>query len=211
MAKDVTNLANRQTSRVKWHEYNGGEYFVTICTNNRIHYFGEIIDGTIKLTEIGEYLKTQIENTETHYPYANVLLWTIMPNHIHMIVNIDYKKIPYDRSMRDVTPGTDATRTRHDTRTWHATRTRHATSLQTNDDNKNEKMRNIANEQGWLSVCIGGIKSSLTRYAHEHNIPFGWQKRFHDHIIRNQWEMNRIAAYIINNPLIWFRDRNNPH
>lgn len=109
MAKDVTNLANRQTSRVKWHEYNGGEYFVTICTNNRIHYFGEIIDGTIKLTEIGEYLKTQIENTETHYPYANVLLWTIMPNHIHMIVNIDYKKIPYDRSMRDVTPGTDAT------------------------------------------------------------------------------------------------------
>jgi REP element-mobilizing transposase RayT len=192
MAKNKTNFANRQTSRAKWHEYNGGEYFVTICTNNRIHYFGEIVDGAIQLTEIGAYLKTQIENIKTHYPYANVLLSTIMPNHIHMIVNIDYQKIPYDRSVRN------------------ATRTRHATSLHVNDDNKNEYMRNIANEQGWLSVCIGGIKSSLTRYAHERNISFGWQKRYHDHIIRNQLEMNRIAEYIINNPLIWFRDRNNP-
>lgn len=36
---------NRKSPRATWHKYNGGEYFITICTKNRIHYFGEIVDG----------------------------------------------------------------------------------------------------------------------------------------------------------------------
>ncbi len=30
------------TKRASWHDYNGGEYFITICTKDRVHYFGEI-------------------------------------------------------------------------------------------------------------------------------------------------------------------------
>ena len=30
------------SARANWHDYNGGIYFVTICTKNREHYFGEI-------------------------------------------------------------------------------------------------------------------------------------------------------------------------
>ncbi len=30
------------SARANWHDYNGGVYFVTICTKNREHYFGEI-------------------------------------------------------------------------------------------------------------------------------------------------------------------------
>ena len=30
------------SARANWHNYNGGVYFVTICTKNREHYFGEI-------------------------------------------------------------------------------------------------------------------------------------------------------------------------
>ena len=60
-----------------------------------------------------------------------------------------------------------------------------------------------------LGSVIRGIKSSVTRFANDNRIPFQWQNRYHDHIIRNQRELNRIAAYIENNPLIWYRDRNN--
>ena len=173
------------------------------------------------MTEIGQYLKTQIENTETHYPYAKILLSTIMPNHIHMIVSIDNNKTPYNRtrcrdaachvhnSRRATSIQSDRTLSFDDN-----ARTPHATSLQLQRDQQddcvnNDKMRDTANKQGWLSVCIGGIKSSVTRFANEHHIPFQWQKRYHDHIIRNQREMNRIARYIENNPSIWYRDRNN--
>ena len=37
-----------------------------------------------------------------------------------------------------------------------------------------------------------------------------WQLRFHDHIIRNETELNRIRRYIIDNPKNWAEDENNP-
>lgn len=207
------NLSNRKTPRANWHKYNGGEYFVTICTKDRIHYFGEIADGKIHLTDIGEYLKTQIENVTSHYPYAKILLSTIMPNHIHLIVSIDNNKTPYDRTSVGTRRATSIQSDRTLSFDENA-RTPHATSLQLsvdqpNENVKNDVMRDVANRQGWLSVCIGGIKSSVTRFANECNIPFKWQKRYHDHIIQNQRELNRIAGYIENNPMIWHRDRNN--
>jgi hypothetical protein len=37
-------------------------------------------------------------------------------------------------------------------------------------------------------------------------MPNGWQSRFHDHIIRNEEEFQRISHYIANNPLNWQKD-----
>jgi REP element-mobilizing transposase RayT len=68
-------------------------------------------------------------------------------------------------------------------------------------------MRNIAGRQSLLSIVIGGLKSSVTKYAHQHDIPFAWQTRFYDHIIRNQDELNMIATYIENNPANWKEDK----
>jgi hypothetical protein len=38
---------------------------------------------------------------------------------------------------------------------------------------------------------------------------FGWQSKFHDHIIRNHEEYLRIENYIINNPKNWKEDKFN--
>lgn len=72
---------------------------------------------------------------------------------------------------------------------------------------KNEIMRDIAEQCGLLSTAMGSLKSALTKYANLNKIKFGWQTRFHDHIIRNQDEMNRIAAYIENNATTWESDK----
>ena len=37
-----------------------------------------------------------------------------------------------------------------------------------------------------------------------------WQRDFYEHIIRNDDEYQRIAAYIINNPRKWDLDKINP-
>jgi len=58
-----------------------------------------------------------------------------------------------------------------------------------------------------LSSIIRGYKSAVTGFANNNNIDFGWQSRFHDHIIRSMDEYYRIADYIINNPANWLEDK----
>lgn len=173
------SLPDRKTVRLCDYDYAEGEYFVTICTEGRVHYFGEIEHGEIQLTKIGEYLKMQIENIHTHYPYAEIPLFTIMPNHVHLIVIID--DVPYVR--RDAA--------------------RHVPTT------KNERMFVVAHCQGWLSVVVAGIKSAVTRFANENNITFAWQQRFYEHVVRSRTEMNRIAEYIEQNPYNWVTDEYN--
>ena len=78
------------SARAWWHQYNGGTYFVTICTKNREHFFGEIENSVMTLTEIGEHLKEQILATPKKRPDMNLEIPTfaIMPNHVHLIVVI---------------------------------------------------------------------------------------------------------------------------
>jgi hypothetical protein len=81
-------LPQRKTPRAQWIEYNTGIYFVTVCTQNFIHYFGEISNGEIQLTELGNYLVTQIEESNQHHSYIEVLQYVVMPNHFHAIVEV---------------------------------------------------------------------------------------------------------------------------
>ena len=207
------------------HDYSGGAYFVTICCEDRECFFGHIVedgDGEKKmiLNDIGRYAEQVLTCLPLHSPYAAVPLWVVMPNHVHLIVVIDGEKTPYERRGNvETRHATSNDSPFHPVETRHATsndspfrpvETRHATSLhEPNPKPTNEKnafMQEIANMQGWLSVAVGGFKSAVTKYAGENNIEFGWQTRFHDHIIRNQEEMNRIAEYIENNVAKWKED-----
>ena len=167
------------SARATWHDYNGGAYFVTICTRDMEHYFGEIVDGEMNMTEIGEYVQQCIKNIPQHNTYANVPAFVVMPNHVHLIVIIDDENA--DSICRDVP--------------WRVS-----------TYGKNETMQTIANQQGRLSTMIGGFKQSVTRYANANSISFAWQTRFHDRIIRDHDEMNRIAEYIENNVARWESD-----
>ncbi len=60
-----------------------------------------------------------------------------------------------------------------------------------------------------LSSIIRGFKSAITKKSREILPNFAWQSRFHDRIIRNEQELNKIRQYIIDNPQMWERNRNN--
>ncbi len=61
-------------------------YFVTICTKNREHFFGEIIDGEMILNKYWKIVHEEI----TSPIRKNICIDTfiIMPNHIHAIIVI---------------------------------------------------------------------------------------------------------------------------
>ena len=67
------------------------------------------------------------------------------------------------------------------------------------------------NKNNNLSVIIGSYKSTVTKQINRIDKPaFQWQKSFHDHIIRTTNSLNNIREYIVNNPLTWNNDENNP-
>jgi len=60
---------------------------------------------------------------------------------------------------------------------------------------------------GTLGVIINQYKRTCTINARRIHADFGWQSRFHDHIIRDGQEFDRISEYIQNNPKNWGKDK----
>lgn len=194
-------LHDRKSPRAQWHDYNGAEYFVTICTKNRLHYFGEVVDGTMQLTDVGKYASQCIMKISEIHPDAEMPLFVIMPNHIHMVIILDGGAgmsspvgLPHCDSPTDDNPTNDSPTNDN------------PTNDNPTSNGKDPEMQRRANRCGRLSHIIGQFKSAVTRFARENQIPFSWQPRYHDRIVRNRGEMNRIALYIEQNPMKWETD-----
>lgn len=54
-----------------------------------------------------------------------------------------------------------------------------------------------------LPAIIRAYKSSVKKFANINQIPFAWQSRYYDRIIRTEKELNNVRQYIINNPSQW--------
>jgi REP element-mobilizing transposase RayT len=205
------------SARAKWHDYNGGEYFITICTGGREYYFGEVRDNEMILSVIGKYTVDNLERINQHYPYCVVPLFVVMPNHIHAIVVIDEKpyvnNIPNAPNVFNVeTMCTSSLQQKQTTppTTLDVTDVTDVKTMCTSSLQKklvDEKMQSVSVRRGKLSTAMGGFKRAITRFSNENKINFAWQTRFHDHIIRSQDEMNRIACYVENNVTTWENDK----
>jgi putative transposase len=81
---------SRRSVRLKDYDYSQqGAYFVTICAKSRKCLFGEIIDGEIRLNEIGVTIRDQwVRSTEVRKEIY-IDEFVIMPNHLHGIVVIE--------------------------------------------------------------------------------------------------------------------------
>jgi putative transposase len=61
-----------------------------------------------------------------------------------------------------------------------------------------------------LSQLIGAFKTTSSKLIHQNGlIDFKWQRSYHDRIIRDEYELNRIRNYIKTNPQNWAKDREN--
>ena len=182
-------------------------------------YFGDVVDGRMELSEIGEWTVKQIEQTAIiRQNDVEIPLFVVMPNHVHLIV-------VYNR----VVPCRDASNASESNASVLNAFASNASESNASESNASESnvsaCRDTSNmdargktdargaslrfgpQSGNLASVVRGIKSAVTKYANEHDIPFAWQSRYHDHIIRNQLEMNCIANYIQNNPMKWELDR----
>ena len=146
---------------------------MTICTQHRVNYFGEMKGTQIQLNHIGKIATDCWLDIPEHFHNTALDEFVVMPNHIHGIV---------------VIKGNDL--------------------VGNNDRCSLLKNRNMQA----LPKIISQYKSSTTRIIRKQyaNHPFGWQKSFYDHVIRDEPSLHDIREYIHNNPLNWELDENNP-
>lgn len=194
-----------ESTRLLNYDYSSdGAYFVTVCTKNKQHFFGEIINGklsNIKQTQIVQKCWFDLPNH-----YANCVLdkFVIMPNHVHGVVFIDngIKGVKCD----------DVDNRFGGIKTSGVETGFKPVSTDINQCTKQNQINNQHTKHYSLSEIIRGFKTFSARRINEMQNTSGqpfWQSRFYEHVIRDDRALNRIRQYIIDNPINWQDDRNN--
>src|SRR5690606_10235313 len=76
-----------ESARAPWWDYGrSGSYFITICTKNREHYFGEINEGKMVLSPTGVIADLLWHEIPYHSQNVELDEFVVMPNHIHGIL-----------------------------------------------------------------------------------------------------------------------------
>jgi putative transposase len=165
-----------------WDYANNGAYFITICTQNREHFFGNIKNGIMQLSEIGKLAAQFWYEIPNHFPMVELGNFVVMPNHVHGILIID----------------------KTNDEPFVETRQCLVSNIENNSIIGSSRFQNQG--KNTISSIVGSYKSIVTKMSRQIDPNFGWQSRFHDHIIRNSESFENIQHYIEQNPSKWKED-----
>ncbi|MHB8194129.1 MAG: transposase [Bellilinea sp.] len=84
---DPTAPHHRRSIRFPGYDYaEPGAYFITLCTHNREHLFGEIVNGEMVLNEFGQIVHDQWLQIPARFIHVELGEFVVMPNHFHAIM-----------------------------------------------------------------------------------------------------------------------------
>ena len=173
----------RSSLRLRGFDYaSPGAYFVTVCTWRRNCLLGDVVDGEVRLSPLGEIVTDCWKGISEHLPYAAVDVSIVMPNHMHGILFLHGE--------------------RPSAGTVGAT---HASPLHIPDTTSGQALSS-------LSAVVGSYKAASTRLINRQRGTAGdpvWQRGFYEHVIRDEADLHRIRRYIEENPLRWAEDEEN--
>jgi putative transposase len=81
---------HRNSIRLRGRDYaRPGAYFVTICTHQRAHLFGEIDHGQMRLNAAGLIVAQEWNRLPSRQAGLGIDAFVIMPNHLHGVIMLD--------------------------------------------------------------------------------------------------------------------------
>ena len=185
---------HRRSIRLKGYDYTQpGAYFITMCAYQRMHVFGEVINGEMKLSALGKIVREEWLRSAEIRKEIQVFEdeFIIMPNHLHGINWI--VEAPNMNRAHAMRPNTIP-----------------PTSMPPKPQKPDVRRASLRRVPRSLGSFIAGFKASVTSRAERNlNMTGIWQRNYYEHIIRNDRELNNIRWYILNNPLNWQLDRDN--
>ncbi len=192
------DLHQRRSLRLAGYDYaRPGAYFLTLCVQGRECLFGQVVGDEMRLNDAGHMIETWWHKLPQKFPLCGAGTFVVMPNHLHGVIVIRGDVGADPRVHTELSQGRHAAstvgadlRVRRDPRArpaslprivqWFKTMTTNAYIRSTNDD-------------GWTPFT--------TRL---------WQRNYYEHVVRDDNELARIRDYIVNNPLHWQDDSDNP-
>ena len=176
--------------RPGWNYAGQGSYFLTMCIQNRVCLFGKIVDYCMVLNDYGRIAHEQWLVSAEIRQEIGLDEFVVMPNHLHGIVIIRESTV------------------KPETQAHGHVETHGRASLQ---------RRGLHRRPKSISSFVAGYKSAVTTQINrliegENGQVFTrhnrlWQPNYHDRIIRNELEYQKITQYIIQNPQNWETDR----
>ncbi len=162
-----------------WDYGSNGIYFITICTQHRVPYFGKIEHHAMHCNVLGELAKQYWLDIPKHFNFV------VMPNHVHGILIINKKNLPEMMNL--------------------PVETRLIASLPPTHGGFSGNKNPMLNDN--ISKIIRWYKGRCSFEMRKHHADFQWQARFYDRIVRDAEAHERVNRYIENNPGNWKEDK----
>lgn len=180
----MPEFPDRQLHHLRWFDQNSAQvYSVTICTHDRIHFFGRIRNELMYLNETGRLSRSRWISLPDRFPGIQLGNFVFMPNHFHGLITI-YKQ----------------TNLKNMPERFHA----HKQEMMAEH---NPHLKNIYNPPR-IGEIIRTFKAVSTRRIHvlgEQN--FAWQENYWEEAIRNKKRFYVVCNYIRENPRRWEKDK----
>lgn len=193
MALNQNSLHRKSVRLVRFDYTQPGGYFITIVTSERQTLLGEIIHGEMQVSGIGQIIQQEWFRLPQRFRSIHLDEFVIMPNHLHgiiIIADVDGRGTAVDAHNRILG------KTRRAPTEGVTTREQFGKPV-----------------SGSIPTIIRSFKSSTTlriNYLRQTQHGTIWQRNYFEHVIRNDLELERIRAYIRDNPLNWSLDSENP-
>lgn len=167
-----------------------GGYFVTMCTVQRECMLGKIEAGSTVLSPVGKIVREEWLRSPSLQIEIRLDEFVVMPNHLHGIVFIEAKDDRLTDERLSIQKKAES----------------HCRARLQNEAVKHRGPRSLAS-------FISSFKAYTARQANILlNTPGSrlWQPDYYEHVIRDDDDLRNIRQYIVNNPLQWELDKENP-
>ena len=217
-------IHKRKSIRLKGYDYSqAGLYFITICCQDKLCRFGQVVNGEMVLNDFGLIAYNEWLKTPEIRPNVKLGDFIIMPNHMHGIIHILYR----DPSRKGESHSPNNTQQKTDVRGMKDICDTSSAKREQNPNRKGESHSPYNTQpktdvRGMKDICdtslrspsqtigaiLRGYKSAVTKQLkslgfHEKL----WQRNYYEHIIRDDRAYHNISKYIINNPRKWSEDK----
>ena len=186
-------IHQRKLICLKGYDYSkNGIYFITICTKNRENIFGEITttkiannpvgahcmcpEPEIILNQYGKIVEEEIIRTTEIRENILINEYVIMPNHIHLLIEIADNKSDEKQGHMQCAP-----------------------TVEKFGKSTSNSISTI------VKLLKASITKKINILRNTEGLPV-WQRNYHENIIRTEATYIKVSDYIRNNPLKWEDD-----
>ena len=219
--QDNSTFPQRRSLRLKGYDYSqAGAYFVTICAHDKKCLFGEVMNGEMRINELGIVLVEEWEYSAKIRAEVELGPYVVMPNHFHGIIFIvepDRSPLPNQSVMAPLRRGD-----RRVARSGPAAASGPQFDRGTEGDPRPLGHPSSGDppvaptrgpQPGSVGAMVAGFKAAVTKRIDSlRPLPRFqvWQRNYYDHVIRDEDDCTRIIEYITTNPQRWAEDSLHP-